>query len=259
MAKNWYMAAKASKDPTVKELLVEFDNADSADPRKLEIKGILQDMLKGDEPDNDQNPQNETPDNDDPENPDADEPDGDQNPPPTPPTNPKGKKNAKGKDNAQSEVADFKHTEKSVKGAKGEKELRQIVDDSREEAKRRERMKPAYMSFQERIAFNKTIWGIRRVGNQARARITDLRGKEKRAIKKATVNRVVGKRAQFVRLYQRGISFTNMLTHPDGFKRDEIKEIVNADVMAACTKINPKFPSMWNAWVVKKLDKKTKE
>lgn len=218
---NWYQKAKKSNDEHIKKLISEYEEA-TEEVKKIELKNALKLLCGGDEEEIEiKNNLEET------------------------------VKEYQTVEKKQEEKS-FSHTENNIKRMNKE-ELQNVINDCTKEIKRLESTRLKHETFAQKKELNQKIWDVRRVQNIARGLIYSQKMARKLEERKTQTSLLTTKRARFVRLFRMGISFSNMLTHPEGIKKEDMLDIVNDDVIKSCTDIDRHFAERWGRWVEVKL------
>lgn len=225
---NWYDKAKKSKDEHIKKLIEDYDSSEDK-MKKTELENAIKIIIGSEKEEKAENPFEEKP---------------------------KTKKEETRKKEIIEAKKEFTHTEESVKKLEDKKdELYKVLEDCRNEIKRLEGTRLVHETFTQKRNLDKDIWAIRRISYIARRLIYADKMKKKAIQNKNQTSLIATKRARFVRLFRMGISFSNMITHPDGVKKEDMIDIVNDDVIKSCLEIDRNFRSRWERWVEVKLKK----
>ncbi|MBR0213013.1 MAG: hypothetical protein IJQ55_05400 [Alphaproteobacteria bacterium] len=279
--KNWFIEANKSQDPEVKALLEQYNaldaNADDYESKKADLVLNIKDKLGL----IDEQPTNET----EPETPevkaemdavadkvvaaesDTDSIDaelGDQETPETSNVAENANDDSE-KDNSQDEPTDeaepempegFYYTEADAAKAKDLDTLIQLKKACREEIQRLEKTRLKHGTYKQNRELDAAIWKIRRIIGIAFKREIALKERARRIRNAGRVSSIALKRARFVKLMRQGFSITNITKHPEGVKKEELTQVLDADTIEACRKNNSRFPDMWKRWKEKFIDNK---
>ncbi len=263
MAKNWFIEANKSQDPEVKDLLKQYNeldaNADDYAEKKAELVATIKAKLESSvEP--------ETPEvkaemdkvadevvaaeNADTAAIDA-ELDG---------QNDSEKPNSQAEPEAEPESEEmpsgFYYTETDAAKAKTIDELVVMKKACREEIARLEKTRLKHGTYKQNRELDMAIWKVRRIISVAFKRELALKERARRIRNAGRVSSIALKRARFVKLMRQGISITNITSHPEGVKKEELVDVLDEATIEACRKNNSRFPAMWLRWKEKFIDKK---
>lgn len=223
MSENWYQKAQKSNNEDVKNLVYQYNSLDAGDPKRKELKEAIKIIVGDDEVIT--NPFEVVEDVQD-----------------------VTESREETKEEAETE---FSLTEKHVNKISDVAELHAIIAECRDEIKRIDGTRLKKETFHQKIEKNREIWKVRRIEYLARSKIYEQKRKEKELENKNKVSQIATKRARFVMLFKKGISFSNICTHPDGVRKDEILDIVNDDVIKSCKEVDKYFMERWDRWVKK--------
>lgn len=279
--KNWFIEANKSQDPEVKALLEQYNaldaNADDYESKKADLVLNIKDKLGL----IDEQPTNET----EPETPevkaemdavadkvvaaesDTDSIDAELDDQETPETSniAENANDDSEKDNSQDEPIDeaepempegFYYTEADAAKAKDPDTLIQLKKACREEIQRLEKTRLKHGTYKQNRELDAAIWKIRRIIGIAFKREIALKERARRIRNAGRVSSIALKRARFVKLMRQGFSITNITKHPEGVKKEELTQVLDADTIEACRKNNSRFPDMWKRWKEKFIDNK---
>ena len=169
------------------------------------------------------------------------------------------------KDNSQDEPTDeaepempegFYYTEADAAKAKDLDTLIQLKKACREEIQRLEKTRLKHGTYKQNRELDAAIWKIRRIIGIAFKREIALKERARRIRNAGRVSSIALKRARFVKLMRQGFSITNITKHPEGVKKEELTQVLDADTIEACRKNNSRFPDMWKRWKEKFIDNK---
>lgn len=272
MAKNWFIEANKSQDPEVKDLLKQYNeldaNADDYAEKKAElvatIKAKLESSVEPETPevkaemdkvaDEVVAAENANTDSIDAELDSKDEP--------KTPESSESAKNAQIEDSADSEPESdempegFYYTETDAAKAKSVDEIVEMKKACREEIARLEKTRLKHATYKQNRELDAAIWKIRRIIGIAFKREVALKERARRIRNAGRVSSIALKRARFVKLMRQGFSITNITTHPEGVKKEELVDVLDEATIEACKKNNSRFPAMWLRWKEKFIDKK---
>ena len=158
-------------------------------------------------------------------------------------------------DKAEPEVK-FVYTETDAIKATSIDDLIQLKKACREEIQRLEKTRLKHGTYKENRILDTKIWAVRRIVGLALKREIALKERARRIRNAGRVSSIALKRARFVKLMRQGISITNITKHPEGVRKEELKEVLDAATLDACKKNNSRFPEMWERWKAKFLDNK---
>ncbi len=279
--KNWFIEANKSQDPEVKALLEQYNaldaNADDYESKKADLVLNIKDKLGL----IDEQPTNEI----EPETPevkaemdavadkvvaaesDTDSIDAELDDQETPETSnvAENANDDSEKDNSQDEPTDeaepempegFYYTEADAAKAKDLDTLIQLKKACREEIQRLEKTRLKHGTYKQNRELDAAIWKIRRIIGIAFKREIALKERARRIRNAGRVSSIALKRARFVKLMRQGFSITNITKHPEGVKKEELTQVLDADTIEACRKNNSRFPDMWKRWKEKFIDNK---
>lgn len=279
--KNWFIEANKSQDPEVKALLEQYNaldaNADDYESKKADLVLNIKDKLGL----IDEQPTNET----EPETPevkaemdavadkvvaaesDTDSIDAELDDQETPETSniAENANDDSEKYNSQDEPTDeaepempegFYYTEADAAKAKDLDTLIQLKKACREEIQRLEKTRLKHGTYKQNRELDAAIWKIRRIIGIAFKREIALKERARRIRNAGRVSSIALKRARFVKLMRQGFSITNITKHPEGVKKEELTQVLDADTIEACRKNNSRFPDMWKRWKEKFIDNK---
>lgn len=279
--KNWFIEANKSQDPEVKALLEQYNaldaNADDYESKKADLVLNIKDKLGL----IDEQPTNET----EPETPevkaemdavadkvvaaesDTDSIDAELDDQETPETSniAENANDDSEKDNSQDEPTNeaepempegFYYTEADAAKAKDLDTLIQLKKACREEIQRLEKTRLKHGTYKQNRELDAAIWKIRRIIGIAFKREIALKERARRIRNAGRVSSIALKRARFVKLMRQGFSITNITKHPEGVKKEELTQVLDADTIEACRKNNSRFPDMWKRWKEKFIDNK---
>ena len=269
--KNWFIEANKSQDPEVKALLGKYNgldaNADDYESQKAELVLTIKEKLGLEVETRSENVQEE------PESgaenvqteSDTDSIDAELDE-----ENPENSESAENttddseKPNSQEESAvdtaepenTFGYTEADAVKAKDIETLIQLKKACREEIQRLEKTRLKHGTYKQNRELDRKIWAVRRIVGIALKREIALKERARRIRNAGRVSSIALKRARFVKLMRQGISITNITKHPEGVRKEELKEVLDATTLDACKKNNSRFPEMWERWKAKFLDNK---
>lgn len=277
--KNWFIEANKSQDPEVKALLEQYNtldaNADDYESKKADLVLNIKDKLgltDGVEPIADES---------EPETDEvkaemdavADEvvatesgTDSTDTEPETPETSniAENANDDSEKDNSQDESepetdempSGFYYTETDAAKAKDLDSLIALKKACREEIQRLEKTRLKHGTYKQNRELDAQIWKVRRIIGIAFKREIALKERSRRIRNAGRVSSIALKRARFVKLMRQGFSITNITKHPEGVKKEELEQVLDAETIEACRKNNSRFPDMWKRWKEKFIDKK---
>lgn len=220
--KNWYIEAKKSDDSQVKELLTQFDSLDATDPKREELKTEIKSLL---------------------------------------PLEVEVVTEKKTEKPSYCNIDfSFKYTEQDVKDCFDIALLDSIYRESlkRVEEVKKQRKRPEYEGYQERIEFDSKLWAIERIGlqakNKSKALTFEIRKQEKMA---SPLSKMAYKRNIFITEYNRGISISNIVrNHTADFSKEDLPMIINEDVIEKIQRDSDRyFSEKWARWKEKFLNK----
>lgn len=241
MAKNnWYIKAKNSNNDEIKTLIVEFDNTDVSDPKKDALKEIIKGKLENLENNpfviNEQvidveiveeKPIEETPIIEE---------------------QPKEEVKEEVKEDVKEKNNSFSFTEEDIPNVNTIEELEVIASACQKEIKRIQMSELKHSTFKQKLEMNKAIWKIRRIMFKSKDKINSIRTEIAKQKRKDVIQRLNLKRTIFVNKYNRGISITNIVKD-NQIKKEELKEIINDDVINSIEKTSDKhFRERWSRW-----------
>lgn len=215
--KNWFIEANKSQDPEVKALLEQYNALDANADDYESKKADLVLNIKDKLGLIDEQPTNET----EPETPEG-----------------------------------FYYTEADAAKAKDLDTLIQLKKACREEIQRLEKTRLKHGTYKQNRELDAAIWKIRRIIGIAFKREIALKERARRIRNAGRVSSIALKRARFVKLMRQGFSITNITKHPEGVKKEELTQVLDADTIEACRKNNSRFPDMWKRWKEKFIDNK---
>lgn len=277
--KNWFIEANKSQDPEVKTLLEQYNtldaNADDYESKKADLVLNIKDKLgltDGVEPIADES------------EPETDEvkaemdavadgvvaaesgTDSTDTEPETPETSniAENANDDSEKDNSQDESepetdempSGFYYTETDAAKAKDLDSLITLKKACREEIQRLEKTRLKHGTYKQNRELDAQIWKVRRIIGIAFKREIALKERARRIRNAGRVSSIALKRARFVKLMRQGFSITNITKHPEGVKKEELEQVLDAETIEACRKNNSRFPDMWKRWKEKFIDKK---
>lgn len=223
MKKNWYIEAKKCGIPEVKELLAQYENLDAEDVKRIELKEQIKKLL------------------------------------------PVDVKVVEKKEEPVKNLYDldfsFKYTEQDVRDSFDVSFLENVYKESliRVDELKKQRKRPEYETYQERIEFDTKLWAVERIGlqanNKARQITFDIRKREKAS---SPLSKMAYKRNLFITDYLKGISISNIVVnHSAEFGKEDLKLIINKDVIEKIERDCDKyFGEKWARWQKKFLDSK---
>lgn len=218
--KNWYIEAKKSDSPEVKDLLTQYEHLDIKDPKREELKTQIKALL---------------------------------------PIEVEVVEKKVEKPSACNIDFSFKYTEQDVKDCFDIALLDSIYRESlkRVEEVKKQRKRPEYEGYQERIEFESKLWAIERIGfqakNKSKALTFEIRKQEKMA---SPLSKMAYKRNIFITEYNRGISISNIVrNHTADFSKEDLPLIINQDVIDKIERDSDRyFSEKWARWKNKFLD-----
>lgn len=282
--KNWFIEANKSQDPEVKALLGKYNaldaNADDYESQKAELVLTIKEKLDlevetrhenvQEEPESGaENVQTES---------DTDSIDAEldetviEEKSDTESKTPEISESAKNahddseKPNIQEEPAvdkaepenTFGYTESDAAKATSLDDLIQLKKACREEIQRLEKTRLKHGTYKQNRELDAAIWKIRRIIGIAFKREMALKERARRIRNAGRISSIALKRARFIKLMRQGFSITNITKHPEGVKKEELTQVLDAGTIEACRKNNSRFPDMWKRWKEKFIDNKDK-
>lgn len=229
---DWLELAKTSEDPTIQELMVNYETCED-DSMKSTIKDTIIQQLK----DMDKKEEEEKQEM------------------------PKGLEAKEDKSlimiNKKTEElleickeTAFKYTEEDVEKAESDEELKEIFSASREKADAIEKNRKIKEETVERKARNQLIFRIRTIGNKARHKITlnKMRNSLEKKEREKAVRDIKRKSQKFIECIELHYSFDNIVKYL--FHKNEIVKIVESDpsIIEKCERIQKGFTRLWNKW-----------
>ncbi|MBR0212775.1 MAG: hypothetical protein IJQ55_04165, partial [Alphaproteobacteria bacterium] len=229
--KNWFIEANKSQDPEVKALLEQYNtldaNADDYESKKADLVLNIKDKLGVT---------------------DGVEPIADESEPETPETSnvAENANDDSEKDNSADESepetdempSGFYYTETDAAKAKDLDTLIALKKACREEIQRLEKTRLKHGTYKQNRELDAQIWKVRRIIGIAFKREIALKERARRIRNAGRVSSISLKRARFVKLMRQGFSITNITKHPEGVKKEELTQVLDADTIEACRKNN---------------------
>lgn len=259
--KNWYIEANKSQDPEIKELLVRYNTLDADSDGYQEIKESLISEIKVKLGLEEKPLKVIIPSGIEEETPEV-----------------KEEMDAVAEEVAAAEIVqeekparrarefepievpnEFAYTEDDIAKANDLDTLREIRSACRDEIKRLENTRLKHATYKQNRILDMQIWTVRRIVSLSLRREMAIKQRQKQLEKAGKVSSIALKRARFVKLFRQGTSITNITLHPQGVKKEELKTILDAETVQACTKINSRFPQMWERWQAKFIDNNNKK
>jgi hypothetical protein len=259
--KNWYIEANKSQDPEIKGLLVRYNTLDADSDGYQEIKESLISEIKvklGLE----EKPIEKVKIESDVESIDKeldaqDEPDIPEEEPTVSSVEP-SERRARTFEPIEV-VNEFSYTEEDIAKTNDLDELRKIRNECRDEIKRLENTRLKHATYKQNRILDMQIWNVRRIVSLSLRREVAIKQRQKQLEKAGKVSSVALKRARFIKLFRQGFSITNITLHTEGVKKNELKTVLDEETVKACTKINSRFPQMWERWQAKFIDNDNKK
>lgn len=220
--KNWFIEAKKSNNPDIKELLNKYEHSDIEDVHRKELKEKIKSLLPNLNEEESKVIQKDV-------------------------------EETKKKPTDSYIDFSFKYTEQDVIDCLDVKKLEEIYKESikRLEEIKKSRKRPEYETYQERIDFESKSWAVERIGlqanNKARKIIFEIRKQEKM---NSPLSKLAYKRNIFITEYMKGISISNIcLNHKTDFSKEDLKIIINEDVIDKIQRDCDKyFGEKWIRW-----------
>ena len=158
------------------------------------------------------------------------------------------KKEEKEDENKKNNSFSFPKSQEEILKINDLETLEKIFHESKTKGIELEKTRLKHETFKERIALNKKIWAIRRIGFIAHHKANEIKLHLKRKENASKVNMIHKKRQIFINLIKQGTSFSRICEIDEGLKKEELNEIVNEDVLEACKPYMKNICSKWAKW-----------
>ena len=150
------------------------------------------------------------------------------------PKNPFMVDNEKEDENKKNKSFSFPKSQEEILKINDLETLEKIFHESKTKGIELEKTRLKHETFKERIALNKKIWAIRRIGFMAHHKANEIKLYLKRKENASKVNMMHKKRQIFINFIKQGYSFSRICEIEGGLNKEEIREIVDNDTMEAC-------------------------
>ena len=150
------------------------------------------------------------------------------------PKNPFMVDNEKEDENKKNKSFSFPKSQEEILKINDLETLEKIFHESKTKGIKLEKTRLKHETFKERIALNKKIWAIRRIGFMAHHKANEIKLYLKRKENASKVNMMHKKRQIFINFIKQGYSFSRICEIEGGLNKEEIREIVDNDTMEAC-------------------------
>ena len=218
---SWYQIAQKSDSEKVKELLKAYNEEQDKTQRTAIKEAIV--LVLGIKEDTKEDPVNPfIVDQDETEN--------------------------KEEENKKNNSFSFPVSEDEISKINNIEDLEKIFQESKERCKEIEKTRLKHETFKEKKDLDRKIWAIRRLGFIAHHKAYEIKAYNKKKENSSKINMMHKKRQIFINLIKQGYSFSRICEIEEGLEKEEIREIVNNDVIIACQPYMKNICSKWAKW-----------